>query len=420
MILKNPYGKAADLWSLGCLLFTLVVGRPPFESTDIRDTFSRVSRGDFRIPEDVSPPAKDLINRLIVLDPSQRLSLEQIKRHPYLRPPSVPLFTKSPLATLRLKPIKQVTRQGTVQILDDSRLVIDFSHDAEVVVISPDGKVVQCFSKPWGAFAKPSAEHHFPSFPPEIASRYEYGRRFVNLLRSKTPQIVLLTDSFKAYLMDNATKPFDFQMRYSSGARVEYLPGAFLVRVRHASGVEEILNTQKSAPSLYQGLSPVAREMVSECFARHEQCCEVASRIAAQRHTLPFPHVIRESSERIAIGEITAPQISTLISTSMSCIPPHLPDAEKSFEYAYKTYLPGVGWCLASPTEQFLLLFTDGQTVLIDGKKNRVAFHDKTLGSKSLWLSIDQRLPPSLKEKLSYFPRFVGLLKGGLGHSFVT
>lgn len=418
--MKNPYGKAADLWSLGCLLFTLVVGRPPFESTDIRDTFSRVSRGDFQIPETVSPNAKDLISRLIVLDPTQRLSLEQIKRHPYLRPPSVPIFSKSSLTTSRLKPIKQVTRQGTIQILDDKRLVIDFTSASQVVVISPDGKEVQCFAKPWGAFSRPLGEYVFPNIPADLFSRYEYGRRFVNLIRSKTPQVVLLTDSFKAYLMDNAAKPYDFQLRYSNGTRIEYLPGAFLVRIKYADGMEDIINTQHGSEFSSDSLSRPGRELLAECMSRYKQCCDMVSHISSHRDTLPFPQVINETTDCMTIGEITAPQISTLISSSMSSIPSHPADAERSFEYAYKTYLPNIGWCLASPAEQFLLLFTDGQTILIDGKRNRVAFHDKRLGSKSLWLSIDQRLPQDLKDKLSHFPKFVSLLKGGLGHSFVS
>jgi len=104
----------------------------------------------------------------------------------------------------------------------------------------------------------------------------------------------------------------------------------------------------------------------------------------------------------------------------------HEPD--RSFEFAFRTHLPNVGWCLASPFEQFLLLFTDGQTVLIDGANNRVAFHDRFTtpngmhypeSQPSRWYSIDQQLPPDLKAKLSHFPAFVRLLKRGQSHSFV-
>lgn len=440
VILKRPYGKAADLWSLGCLLYTIVVGRPPFESADIRDTFSKVSRGDFNIPSTVSSEARDLISRLIVLDPSNRLDLEQVRRHPFLCPfpppssrpfppppsprPTVPLFVRDPLSTKYCKPVQQRTRHGWVQILGDGRLVVDFSADEDVHVISMDGRLVEVYKKPWNPFEynHPMNEYIYnDGMSSKVLTRYEYGRRFVNLVRSKTPQICLVTDSLKAFLMCNPA-PHDFQVRYVHGARVDYSPSIKQVVLRKQNGTERVLRDLSTAA--IQMLSPIEdRLLVAECMARYKQCCETCLRISAIRDTLPFPYVIKEGAT-LTVGEITIPQISSLISTSMASMPRAVaPEGEGSFEYAFKTYLPNVGWCLASSAEQFLLLFTDGQTVLIDGRKNQVAFHDRSRAdssSRSDWQDINQHLPLELKQKLLHFPKFVNLLKNGNGHSFVS
>lgn len=70
ILLKRPYGAAADLWSLGCILYTLLAGRPPFESAQVRGTFELLSRAQYTIPAHLSANARDLISRLIVHVPT--------------------------------------------------------------------------------------------------------------------------------------------------------------------------------------------------------------------------------------------------------------------------------------------------------------------------------------------------------------
>ena len=268
VIMKCPYGKEADLWSLGCLLYTLVVGRPPFESSDVRDTFSKVKRGDFRVPDTVAPLVTDLIQRLIIVDPMQRISLEQVRRHPFLLPPSVPTFKQSgtvsihapPIVTSKLKPIKQCTKHGYLQIrASDKSLIVDYDGLADVMVVSADGLRVNLYARPFRDTAQsygdappppppPIASYQYPTtLPADQMKRYEYGRRFVNLVRSKTPQIALITDSFKAFLMDNPNPPWDFQVRYGNGMRVEYCPrdGGGTVIIRGAGEGKELIKWRR-------------------------------------------------------------------------------------------------------------------------------------------------------------------------------
>ncbi|KAK3357706.1 kinase-like domain-containing protein [Lasiosphaeria hispida] len=77
------YNEKVDLWSLGVLTYEFLVGEAPFEDTPIM-TQKRIARADMTIPEWVSKEAKDLIKRLLVLDPDKRLPLEDVQTHPWI------------------------------------------------------------------------------------------------------------------------------------------------------------------------------------------------------------------------------------------------------------------------------------------------------------------------------------------------
>uniref|UniRef100_UPI00358EB60C serine/threonine-protein kinase PLK4 n=1 Tax=Myxine glutinosa TaxID=7769 RepID=UPI00358EB60C len=81
---QGPHGLAADVWSLGCMLYTMLVGRPPFDTDGVRSTLNRVVRGEYFLPPDLSPEAADLIYRLLRKDPAERLSLVCITNHAFM------------------------------------------------------------------------------------------------------------------------------------------------------------------------------------------------------------------------------------------------------------------------------------------------------------------------------------------------
>ena len=57
-----------DLWALGCIIYQMLVGRPPFKCATEYLTFQKVMNRDFTFPDYLSPEAKDLIDRLLVSD----------------------------------------------------------------------------------------------------------------------------------------------------------------------------------------------------------------------------------------------------------------------------------------------------------------------------------------------------------------
>lgn len=79
----NFYNEKVDLWSLGVLTYEFLVGEAPFEDTPVM-THRRIAKADMTIPSFVSPEARDLIKRLLVLDPEKRIPLEQVQTHPWI------------------------------------------------------------------------------------------------------------------------------------------------------------------------------------------------------------------------------------------------------------------------------------------------------------------------------------------------
>ncbi|KAF2002341.1 serine/threonine-protein kinase-like protein [Amniculicola lignicola CBS 123094] len=79
----NFYTEAVDLWSLGVLTYEFLVGEAPFEDTQVM-TQRKIMRGEFTVPSFVSSEAKDLIRKLLVLDPEKRIALEDVEKHPWI------------------------------------------------------------------------------------------------------------------------------------------------------------------------------------------------------------------------------------------------------------------------------------------------------------------------------------------------
>ncbi|XP_051572245.1 3-phosphoinositide-dependent protein kinase 1-like isoform X1 [Myxocyprinus asiaticus] len=70
--------KSSDLWALGCIIYQLVAGLPPFRAGNEYLIFQKIIKLEYEFPEKFFPKAKDLVERLLSLDPTKRLGCEEM------------------------------------------------------------------------------------------------------------------------------------------------------------------------------------------------------------------------------------------------------------------------------------------------------------------------------------------------------
>ena len=82
---KTGHSYEVDIWSLGVIIYTLIIGKPPFETRDVKTTYKRIKMNAYSFPETaiISEAAKNLISQILVTDPAKRPSLDQILIHDF-------------------------------------------------------------------------------------------------------------------------------------------------------------------------------------------------------------------------------------------------------------------------------------------------------------------------------------------------
>ncbi|KAI0063902.1 Pkinase-domain-containing protein [Artomyces pyxidatus] len=76
----NGHSFEVDTWSIGVILYTLIVGRPPFQTKDVKEIYDRIKKNEYEFPADrqVSSSARDLVQQILTPKPEERPSLHEI------------------------------------------------------------------------------------------------------------------------------------------------------------------------------------------------------------------------------------------------------------------------------------------------------------------------------------------------------
>ncbi|XP_043250569.1 calcium/calmodulin-dependent protein kinase type II alpha chain isoform X3 [Colletes gigas] len=85
---KEPYGKPVDIWACGVILYILLVGYPPFWDEDQHRLYAQIKAGSYDYPspewDTVTPEAKNLINQMLTVIPSKRITASEALKHPWI------------------------------------------------------------------------------------------------------------------------------------------------------------------------------------------------------------------------------------------------------------------------------------------------------------------------------------------------
>ncbi|XP_071031412.1 serine/threonine-protein kinase PLK1-like isoform X2 [Oncorhynchus clarkii lewisi] len=91
VLCKKGHSFEVDVWSLGCILYTLLVGKPPFETSCLKETYNRIKKNNYTIPWQINPVAASLIKRMLHADPSQRPTVSQLQTDEFFTEGYIPL-----------------------------------------------------------------------------------------------------------------------------------------------------------------------------------------------------------------------------------------------------------------------------------------------------------------------------------------
>eukprot|EP00245_Coleochaete_scutata_P001531 TRINITY_DN11908_c0_g1_i1.p1 TRINITY_DN11908_c0_g1~~TRINITY_DN11908_c0_g1_i1.p1 ORF type:complete len:559 (+),score=106.05 TRINITY_DN11908_c0_g1_i1:66-1679(+) len=78
-------GPEVDVWSCGVILYALLCGSLPFDDENIPNLFKKIKGGIYTLPNHLSPGARDLIPRMLLVDPMKRVTIPEIRQHPWFQ-----------------------------------------------------------------------------------------------------------------------------------------------------------------------------------------------------------------------------------------------------------------------------------------------------------------------------------------------
>nr|XP_048316226.1 inactive serine/threonine-protein kinase PLK5 isoform X1 [Myodes glareolus] len=78
VVSRNGHSCKSDIWALGCVMYTVLMGTPPFAAAPLSEMYRRIREGHYLEPAHLSPSARSLIARLLAPDPAERPSLDHL------------------------------------------------------------------------------------------------------------------------------------------------------------------------------------------------------------------------------------------------------------------------------------------------------------------------------------------------------
>ena len=124
-VLEGSHCYEADIWSIGVMIYTLLVGYPPFQTSSLQSTYKRIKASLYAFPKNLalSAQAKDVISQILVCDPCKRITIDQLFAHEFFTGNEMPIHV--PVSSLAVPPsednfrIPERRKEGKAEDLSD-------------------------------------------------------------------------------------------------------------------------------------------------------------------------------------------------------------------------------------------------------------------------------------------------------------
>ncbi|XP_037939686.1 serine/threonine-protein kinase polo-like [Teleopsis dalmanni] len=111
ILTKKGHSFEVDIWSIGCVMYTLLVGQPPFETKTLKDTYSKIKKCEYRVPSYLRKSAADMVIAMLQSNPDNRPCITDLLRFEFLSSSPVPMSLPSSCLTM-------APRLGANEIID--------------------------------------------------------------------------------------------------------------------------------------------------------------------------------------------------------------------------------------------------------------------------------------------------------------
>lgn len=126
IVKDEAYSKSVDMWAIGCVLYTLLCGFPPFYDTDPKILTTKVAKGEYTFLspwwDEISKEAKDLVSHLLTVDPKQRYGPDEVLNHPWI------LNNSKPTNPASDAPLYQTKNQSVLRFEETIPTIQNSSH----------------------------------------------------------------------------------------------------------------------------------------------------------------------------------------------------------------------------------------------------------------------------------------------------
>ncbi|OQV15228.1 Serine/threonine-protein kinase PLK1 [Hypsibius exemplaris] len=116
ILMKKGHSFEVDTWSVGCIVYTLLVGHPPFETTKLADTYDKIKKNDYKIPDRLSNSAKHLIELMLKPNPLQRPTMRAILAHEFFTSGHLPSHLPTSCLTMAPRQVGEPVRKPLVVV----------------------------------------------------------------------------------------------------------------------------------------------------------------------------------------------------------------------------------------------------------------------------------------------------------------
>lgn len=135
---EKGHSYEVDIWSFGVIMYTVLVGHPPFQRQEVKEIYEKIKIANFEFPDNVSVSlsAQDLINRLLHPNPELRPKIADIRSHPYFSTQFITQPHPSPAGQRRiLEPVVTTTNTTGAAAVNSSESGLIYSIQSSIRAI---------------------------------------------------------------------------------------------------------------------------------------------------------------------------------------------------------------------------------------------------------------------------------------------